>query len=242
MKSSRPFFLPPSRPLKSGRLIEVYKTLRKAFGHQNWWPGRTPFEVMVGAILTQNTAWANVEKAIRNLRLARKLSPPAMLRTPRKELARLIRPAGYFNVKADRLKQFVAFIFDNYGGSLAKMRLEKGSRLREKLLAVKGIGPETADSILLYALEKPFFVIDAYTKRIFIRHRLQTGMDAGEKRNPHALLAKLDYSNWQNLFEKVLPGHLDLFNDFHAQIVKVGKDFCKSSIPRCDSCPLRVYL
>jgi endonuclease-3 related protein len=227
MKASKHFIYPKSRILKAEELVSVYHALRRAFGHQHWWPGETPFEVVVGAILTQNTAWPNVEKAIVNLKAARKLSPGVLYKMPKRDLARFIRPAGYFNIKADRLKHFIRFLFDEYQGRLALMFGENGERLRKKLLGVKGIGPETADSILLYALKKPFFVIDAYTKRVFARHRL------------FSLEGR--YAEWQKLFSDVLPKKVSLYNDFHAQIVAVGKTFCRTR-PLCEKCPLRCYL
>lgn len=227
MKSSKAFIYPKSRALKPSELESVYQTLRRAFGHQHWWPGDSPFEMMVGAILTQNTAWSNVEKAIRNLKEAKKLTPRALRDISKRTLAQLIRPAGYFNIKADRLKHFTHFLLKNYGGNLERMFQEKGEDLRLKLLAVKGIGPETADSMLLYAANKPVFVIDAYTKRIFARHRLDRH-DAS-------------YEKWQRLFTRELPKKLSLFNDFHAQIVALGKNFCRSK-PLCDACPLNKYL
>ncbi len=228
MKSSKPFIFPKSRKLRARELPGVYRTLRRALGPQHWWPGETPFEVMVGAILTQNTAWKNVERAIRNLKKAGVLNPRALHRIPQKKLARLIQPAGYFNIKAERLKHFVKFLFTEYGGRPDIMFHERGAALRRKLLAVKGIGPETADSMLLYAAGKPFFVIDAYTKRIFARHRL------------HALEG--GYEAWQRQFEEALPKRVSLYNDFHAQIVAVGKDYCRTGRPRCEICPLRIYL
>ncbi len=227
MKSSKPFFSPPSRVLKARELKRVYQPLRNAQGYQHWWPAESPFEVMVGAILTQNTAWTNVEKAIKNLKNAGKLSLRALLGIKPKKLAGLIRPAGYFNIKADRLKHFVDFFDEEYGGNLQRMSREDTNVLREKLLKVKGIGPETADSIVLYAIGKLRFVIDAYTKRIFTRHRLH---------DSHAT-----YEEWQKMFEANLPQSLDLYNDFHAQIVEVGKNYCRSK-PRCETCPLRSFL
>jgi len=227
MKSSKAFIYPESRTLKKKQLETVYRTLRKALGHQHWWPGQTPFEVTIGAILTQNTAWSNVEKAIANLKKADKLTPRAMRDLPKPQLARLIQPAGYFNLKADRLRHFIDFLFAEYGGHVDRMRREKGDVLRRKLLGVKGIGPETADSILLYAVQKRFFVIDAYTKRIFARHKLY---------DLHG-----SYEGWQRLFTQSLPKKIGLYNDYHAQIVMVGKSYCRTK-PRCDICPLRVYL
>lgn len=214
------------RRLRAGQLLRVYAALRKAHGHQHWWPGDTPFEIMIGAILTQNTAWTNVEKAILNLKGADKLSFAAMCRISRKKLSQLIRPAGYFNIKADRLKQFVDFLNRECGGNLSKLKRKPMPALRDKLLAVKGIGPETADSILLYALEKTSFVIDAYTQRIFSRHGL-----AGEHE---------PYARWRAIFTRALPENLDLYNDFHAQIVRAGKEYCRK-VPRCEQCPLQRF-
>lgn len=238
--SSKNFLFQNSRPLPPEKLSEIYRTLRKAFGHQNWWPGETAFEVMVGAILTQNTAWTNVEKAIANLKKAGVLDAKKMRVLPERKLARLIRPSGYFNIKANRLKHFLSFLFEKYGGDLIRMKKETLSLLRPKLLAVKGIGPETADSILLYALGKPSFVIDAYTIRIFSRHRLKV-----ESLSSLALDKKLRafrYSDWQRVFTESLPPRTDLYNDFHAQIVHLAKNFCLSSKPHCESCPLRSCL
>ncbi len=212
--------------LRPAELPKVYSVLRKAFGYQHWWPGDTPFEVMVGAILTQNTAWTNVEKAILNLKNSKKLSLNAFRRISKHELARLIRPAGYFNIKADRLKHFVTFFVKEYQGDLRRMRKESLGILRQKLLGVKGIGPETADSILLYALNKRSFVIDAYTKRIFSRHGLASAAES--------------YDHWQRIFVKALPHNTRLYNDFHAQIVHVGKGFCRKE-PRCGLCPLNSF-
>ena len=212
--------------LKPAELREVYKTLRKNFGHQHWWPGDTPFEVMVGAILTQNTAWTNVEKALLNLKKAKKLSFRALRSIPLKRLSLLIRPAGYFNVKAERLKCFMDFLQMECRGDLSELRKRGATVLREQLLAVKGIGPETADSILLYALGKTSFVIDAYTRRIFSRHGLAS---EGES-----------YDRWREVFTRALPSSLALYNDYHAQIVRTAKGHCRKS-PRCESCPLRSF-
>ncbi len=215
------------RKLKSSELHKVYWILRRAFGHQQWWPGDTPFEVMVGAILTQNTAWKNVEKAIDNLKRSNKLSFKSLRDISKRRLARLIRPAGYYNIKAERLKCFLCFLEQEFSGDLRKMKKQKWPMLREKLLQVKGIGPETADSILLYGLDKPSFVIDAYTKRIFSRHGLA---DFEE-----------NYEVWKSIFEKALPKKRELYNDFHAQIVKLGKDYCRMA-PQCGNCPLKRFL
>ena len=226
MKLSKPIRFQKKRKLKASQLRKVYAALRKAFGHQKWWPGDTPFEVMVGAILTQNTAWTNVEKAILNLKKAKKLSFAALHRIPEKALSRLIRPAGYFNVKADRLKCFMEFLGRECQGDLSKLKRRTMPMLREKLLTVKGVGPETADSILLYALNKTSFVIDAYTKRIFSRHGLTADYET--------------YEQWREIFTKALPENRDLYGDFHAQIVRTGKDYCRK-VPRCERCPLRRF-
>jgi endonuclease III related protein len=205
-------------------LLDIYRRLSTALGPQHWWPGDTPFEIAVGAILTQNTNWGNVEKAIQNLKKQKALSAKVLHQMLVKELAKLIRPAGYFNVKAQRLKSFNDFFMKEYHGSMKKMKNRETHMLREKLLAVNGIGPETADSILLYALEKPVFVIDAYTKRVLSRHCI---LDEGKS-----------YDEFQSLFHDSLEKKVQLFNEFHALFVQVGKTFCKRSKPLCDSCPL----
>ncbi len=238
MKSLKRFVFPKSRRLNANRLNEVYRNLYKAFGPQKWWPGESPFEIMVGAILTQNTSWANVEKAIRNLKQARKLSPPAILKLKDRKLAELIRPSGYFNVKAKRLKIFVDFLFKKFGGDIRLMARVDGRALRVELLQIPGIGPETADSILLYALGKPFFVIDAYTKRIFARHRLS--FESRPTSPPR--LVDLPYSAWQEIFTRHFSPDVSLYNDFHAQIVRLGKTYCKASVTLCSACPLAKYL
>jgi len=206
-------------------LHEIYHKLFHAFGPQRWWPGDTPFEIAVGAILTQNTNWGNVEKAIGNLKRQSALSAKVIHEIPIKKLAGLIRPAGYFNVKARRLKSFIGFLVDGYRGSMKRMKDEDLNPLREKLLQVNGIGPETADSILLYALEKPVFVVDAYTKRVLSRH----GIMEHEK----------SYSEFQDLFHSALKRDLKLFNEYHALFVRVGKTYCKRQRPLCDQCPLK---
>lgn len=226
MRFSRPIRSQKKRKLIIFRLGQVYEALRKAFGHQHWWPADTPFEVIVGAILTQNTAWANVEKAILNLKRERKLSFGALRRLSKKRLARLIRPAGYFNIKADRLHSFLEFLRREGGGDLLKLKRMSMPVLRAKLLEVKGIGPETADSILLYALGKRSFVIDAYTRRIFSRHGL------AQESAP--------YETWRGIFTRALPGNLGLYKDYHAQIVRTAKEYCRK-VPRCDGCPLRRF-
>ncbi|HEY4715867.1 MAG TPA: endonuclease III domain-containing protein [bacterium] len=208
----------------STNLKKTYKKLFTAFGPQHWWPGDTPFEVIVGAILTQNTAWTNVEKAIHNLKKAKLLTPGKLHDLSQDEIAKYIRPAGYFNIKAKRLKHFLNYLFDNYGGNLKKMFKKRTDALRRELLSVNGIGPETADSILLYAGNHPVFVVDAYTKRIFSRHQV--------------VKADAEYHDIQELFMKNLPHDVKMFNEYHALIVKAGKDFCRTRKPLCSRCPL----
>jgi endonuclease-3 related protein len=207
-------------------LIEIYERLNGHFGDLHWWPANDPFEVMVGAILTQNTAWTNVEKAIQALRERQLLSPAALFFIPEDELARIIRPSGYYHLKAGRLKAFVRFMITEYSGNVETMKVEDISKLRDKLIGVKGIGPETADSILLYACQKPIFVCDAYTKRIFLRHGI-IGDDA-------------DYDAIQALFMDNLPLDVKIFNQFHAMIVNTGKTFCRK-VPKCAECPLSIF-
>jgi endonuclease-3 related protein len=208
--------------------MRYYKTMSGALGPMHWWPARTPFEVIVGAILTQSTAWGNVELAIANLRAAGLLSPSAMRRVQVARLAALIRPTGYFRQKARKLMAFVQFLYAEYKGSLKRMFLTPTLELREKLLAVHGIGPETADSILLYAGNHPVFVVDAYTHRIFGRHGITDG--------------KPDYEKVRTLIEASIPNDAELFNEFHALIVNTGKNWCRKNAPRCGECPLRPLL
>lgn len=205
------------------RLLKTYERLYRAFGPQHWWPGETPFEVAVGAILTQNTNWGNVEKAIENLKRERSLSAKAIYKMPLNRLASLIKPAGYFNIKAKRLKAFIDFLINEYDGSMKKMEKEDLETLRVKLLNVNGIGPETADSILLYALEKPIFVIDTYTKRVLSRHKI-----IGHEE---------PYEKFQALFHTSLKNDVQFFNEYHALFVRLGKTYCKTK-PICGGCPL----
>lgn len=204
-------------------LTGLYRTLYGFYGPQGWWPGDTRFEIIVGAILAQNTAWTNVEKAIKNLRKSRTLSIRAMNDIDGSSLAELIKPSGYYNIKAGRLKGFMRFLFSRYGGSLAKVSRKPTVELRKELLGLNGIGPETCDSILLYAFRRPVFVVDAYTRRILERHGCVKG-DAS-------------YEKIQGIFMKSLPGSEKIFNEFHALIVRLGKDFCRKT-PSCGSCPL----
>ena len=205
-------------------LLKIYNSLYDYFGPLNWWPGATPFEVMVGAILTQNTSWSNVEKAINSLKKENLLEPRKLYRINQEELAQLIKPSGYYNIKARRLKNFINIFVNDFEGSAEKMFSGDGGELRKKLLNVNGIGPETADSILLYAGRKPFFVVDAYTRRIFSRHKL--------------ILEDSTYYQIQEFFVKNLDRDVKLFNEFHAQIVMLGKTICTSKNPNCTKCPI----
>ncbi len=213
---------------KNPLVSKIYTALYAHYGAQKWWPAKTRFEVIVGAILTQNTNWGNVEKAIINLKRAKLLNPEAMRAVKVSELALLIKPAGYFNVKAGRLKNFLDTLFASYGGKLSRLFSIDQMKLREALLSINGIGPETADSILLYAAKKPAFVVDAYTKRIMTRHAL-----AKEENSYHEL---------QGLFTDNLTPKVQLFNEYHALIVMTGKDFCKTNKPLCTECPLGRFL
>jgi endonuclease-3 related protein len=207
----------------SDQLNEIYQLLFDRFGPQHWWPGQTQFEIITGAILTQNTNWANVEKAIANLKSADCLTPERLYHLEVSQLAELIRPAGYYNIKTKRLKNFINWLFDNYDGKPANLETVDTGRLRAELLAIKGIGYETADSILLYAFERPVFVVDAYTARIAFRHKLI---------EPDA-----DYEQLRELFQSNLSEDIRLFNEYHALLVRAGKEFCKPKA-KCSGCPL----
>jgi endonuclease-3 related protein len=209
-------------------LRSYFDSLYSAYGPQHWWPGRTRFEIIVGAILTQNTSWKNVERAISNLRAARLLSPAAIRGISATTLARHLRPSGYFRQKARTLKTFVAFLYAKHGGSLNRLFAAPTTVVREQLLARRGVGPETADSILLYAGKHPVFVVDAYSRRILERHGLA---------HP-----KSSYDEIRGLFESALPRDRQLFNEFHALIVHTGKNHCLKSKPACSQCPLRSFL
>ncbi len=224
--------LPESHALRpfnmTNSLHEVHDLLLDAFGPQHWWPGRTPFEVIVGAVLVQNTSWKNVEKAIDQLRGVDLLEPHALHEVAVDELEELIRPAGYFRVKARRLSSVVAFIVQRYDGSLQRMFSTGIDTLREELLSVHGVGPETADSILLYAGGLPVFVVDAYTHRILTRHGW--------------IDFETDYHAVQQFFYDHLPQDVALYNEYHALLVRLGKDYCRKSKPKCNECPLRKLL
>ena len=204
-------------------LKRYYALMARRYGPTGWWPGDTPFEIAVGAILTQNTAWRNVEMAIANLKAARLLTPHAIVGAPVAVLESAVRPSGYFRVKARRLRAFCAHLDVKYGGSMKRMARRPLPALREELLAIHGIGPETADDILLYACGHPVFVVDAYTRRLLVRHG-------------HAE-PEIRYEAMRALFENHLDADLNLFREYHALIVYTGKDHCRSK-PNCDGCPL----
>lgn len=205
----------------------VYEKLFEHFGPQHWWPGRTRLEIIVGAILTQNTAWSNVERAIARLRRERCLNFRKLHHTPLETLAEWIRPAGYYRIKARRLRHFTNWVQQTFGGDLRRLFALPTQQMRAALLTVSGIGPETADSIVLYAGERPVFVVDAYTRRFLERH---------------AWIRKgAMYDEIAQLFIRALPRDAQLFNEYHALIVALGKTYCRSR-PRCELCPLNVFL
>ena len=209
------------------RLLRLYAALHARFGPQGWWPATSPFEVAVGAILTQHTAWSGVARAIGNLRAARRLTPLRLRPIPLPRLGRLIRPAGTWRLKARRLRALATFCLARAGGRLERLRATPLEALRAELLAVAGVGPETADAILLYALGRPVFVADAYTRRVLSRHGL--------------VPADIGYEALRRFLETRLPGDPVLFNELHALLVAVGKSHCRSR-PRCEGCPLRFDL
>jgi endonuclease-3 related protein len=235
------------------QLRQYYETLYRSFGPQNWWPARSRIEVIAAAFLTQNTAWANVEKAIENLRRAGVMSVEGLRGVPLAKLERLVHPSGYFRQKARRLKTFIHFLDHRYGGSLLRMFRQPTMKLRDELLALNGIGPETADSILLYAGGHPIFVVDAYTRRILERHGIisgnapydeirklfETALDdltevpasaARDPRHPPSRMSRARRS--------ALAQH---YNDLHGLIVRIGNEFCRAN-PKCEQCPLREFL
>jgi endonuclease-3 related protein len=242
-----------------------YNALFQAWGPHHWWPARSRFEVILGAYLTQNTAWTNVEKALANLRAARLLSIRGVRRVPLAELERLIRPSGYFRQKAQRIKILVAFLDRHYGGSLAKMFARPTVELREELLDLNGVGPESADSILLYAGNHPVFVVDAYTRRILARHEILSDAATYEDirkllETSLAPLGEPPANSKQSSTRKLKSGFpaaphapsrmsaakrtalTQIYNEMHGLIVGVGKNYCKKSQPLCDGCPLQIFL
>ena len=242
-----------------------YRAVFQAWGPQHWWPAQSQFEVIVGAYLTQNTAWTNVEKALANLRAAQLLRVRGIRNVPLDELEGLIRPAGYFRQKAQRLKLFVAFLDRSYNGSLKKMFAQPTERLREEILNLNGVGPETADSILLYAGNHPVFVVDAYTRRILARHEILPEKVAYEEirslfQQALAPLAESATKSAKAQGKKLAEGFAgashppspmskakrtaltQVYNEMHGLIVGVGKNYCRKSQARCDECPLQKFL
>jgi endonuclease-3 related protein len=222
-----------TRPSPARQLRRAYRLMLAHFGHQHWWPGETPFEVCVGAILTQNTNWTNVARAITRLKDAGLLQPRPLYALSEAKLAELLRPTGYFNVKARRLRAFLRVLVEEFDGDLKRLFAGQTAAVRERLLAIHGIGPETADSMLLYAGEHLSFVIDSYTKRIFERH--------GWGGSPAT------YESFKRLCESALrqkprAERLDYWQDYHAQLVMVGNQFCRPRQPDCRSCPLKTLL
>jgi endonuclease-3 related protein len=217
----------PRRP-RTSTLLSYYRSLLRAYGPQGWWPARTPFEVIVGAILTQNVAWANVEKAIAALRRAGLLEPRRMHSTPVGRIARLIRPTGFYRQKARKLRTFLDHLRERHRGDLERFLGQRPEALRLELLSISGIGPETADSIVLYAARRPVFVVDAYTRRILARHGVIGG---GES-----------YEEIRGLLEVRLPRRTRLYNEAHALLVRVAKEHCRKALPLCGGCPLEPHL
>lgn len=206
------------------RLLDIFDILLNKFGKRHWWPGETPLEIIVGAVLTQNTSWKNVEKAIANLKDAGLMDIERLHAARNSILAENIRSSGYYNLKTTRLKNVIKVIHDEYNSSIEQLKRNKLFVLRDKLLAIKGVGEETADSILLYALDKPVFVVDAYTKRFLANHGLYEG--------------RCTYAGAQRFFTSNLPSDLYLFNEYHALIVALGQTYC-FKVPKCEGCPLR---
>lgn len=209
--------------MNAEKLMEIYQLLYERYGRQHWWPGHSRFEIIVGAILTQNTNWGNVEKAITNLKEAKSLTAEKLYDMDISLLAEMIRPAGYYNIKAARLKNFLEWLFKEHDGDLNRLEDTDPETLRRELLQIKGVGPETADSIVLYAFDKPVFVVDAYTCRIMGRHGL---IEAGA-----------DYEQVRDFFQCYLDRSVKLFNEYHALLVRLGKEHCRPKA-KCDGCPL----
>ena len=248
--------------IKHDAIRAYYDSLFSAWGRQHWWPAQSRFEVVVGAYLTQNTAWTNVEKALGTLRRARLLTIRGIRRTPLPELEQLIRSAGYFRQKAQRLKTFVTFLDERYAGSLTRMFARPTAELRDELLALNGVGPETADSILLYAGNHPVFVVDAYTRRILERHGMVSSVAGYEeirllfesalastsppKRSLDGAPALTGPSGSCHRPSRVSRAErtalVQIFNEMHGLIVGVGKNYCLKSQPQCDQCPLQKFL
>ena len=213
---------------RQGLFLEMYAAMLEVLGPSGWWPAETPFEMAVGAILTQNTNWDNVEKAIGNLRAADVLAPRRLYELPEADLAELLRPAGYFRRKAARLRNLLALVVEELSGDIANLAGRDMEEARARLLAVRGVGPETADSILLYGLGYPSFVVDAYTARICSRHGL--------------VPEEVEYGELRELFMDALPEDVVVYKELHALFVRVGNGWCRPRAPKCASCPLARFL
>lgn len=255
-RSSAPITRSPDHPITRSEIPQYYTALLSRYGPQNWWPARSRFEVIVGAYLTQNTNWSNVEKAVLNLRRARRLSVAAIRSIPLDELETLVRPSGYFRQKARNLKTFIAFLDRQHSGSLSRMFAEPTVKLRAELLELNGVGPETADSILLYAGNHAVFVVDAYTRRVLLRHGIiseKTGYEEIRAIIEHAISSSgVDYlivkesgsdprhpvSRMSSSARSELAQH---YNELHALIVRVGNHYCRAK-PICEGCPLQTFL
>jgi endonuclease III related protein len=205
------------------RLLDIFNMLLESFGKRNWWPGETELEIIIGAVLTQNTSWKNVEKAIDNLKRHNAMDIDSLFKMDRETLALIIKSSGFYNIKSIRLKNIINVIYNEYSSNIIKLKNIYIWDVRERLLKINGIGKETADSIILYALDKPIFVVDVYTKRFLRNHRLYSEEN--------------DYDTIQRFFMKNLPNDTYLFNEFHALIVYLGQNFCKK-VPFCNKCPL----
>jgi endonuclease-3 related protein len=217
--------MPGMPSVARSQLLAIYERLHSSLGPSDWWPGETSLEVIVGAILTQNTSWRNVEQALGRLRVEGALSVERLTQMGEEQLAEWIRPAGYYRVKARRLKNFFHFLQEEYHGQIEALAEQPLEEARDQLLNIRGVGPETADSILLYALGKPTFVVDTYTYRILSRHQL--------------VPEESDYEGLRSFFMEALPEEVPLFNEFHALLVRTGKTYCKKKGPLCEGCPLR---
>lgn len=255
-RSSAPITRSPDHQTTRSQLASYYTALLARYGPQNWWPAQSRFEVIVGAYLTQNTNWSNVEKALLNLRRARRLSVSAMRKLPLDDLEQLVRPSGYFRQKARNLKTFIAFLDRQYSGSLSRMFAGPTDKLRAELLELNGVGPETADSILLYAGNHPVFVVDAYTRRVLLRHEIineKTGYEeiramieqAITSSEAESLTVKSSGSDPRHPVSRMsssgrsaLAQH---YNELHALIVRVGNHYCRTK-PLCEGCPLQTLL
>jgi endonuclease-3 related protein len=248
---------------KQGEIRKYYAALYRAWGRQHWWPAETPFEVIVGAYLTQNTSWSNVERALENLRNANVLHVDGIRKLALARLEKLIRPSGYFRQKAQRLKTFIAFLDRSYDGSLERMLAQPTEKLREELLALNGVGPETADSILLYAGNHPVFVVDAYTRRVLDRHAIlpekaayeeirqlveQALKPIGDEQEHGAEAAELEFGFPGTIHppSAMSTAHrttlVQVYNEMHGLLVGVGKYHCGKSKLKCDGCPLHRFL